>query len=79
MELYEYTVHELIEKLEKGEITSVELVRSYFERIEKLDSKVKAYVSTLKEEALKKAEEIDNKRKAGEVIDTFVYSNGIDE
>ena len=71
MELYEYTVHELIEKLEKGEITSVELVRSYFERIEKLDSKVKAYVSTLKEEALKKAEEIDNKRKAGEKVSKF--------
>ena len=33
MELYELTVHELIEKLEKGETTSEEIVRSYFDRI----------------------------------------------
>ena len=33
MELYELTVHELAEKLEKKEITSEELVKSYFDRI----------------------------------------------
>ena len=33
MKLYEYTVHELIEKLEKGETTSEEITKSYFKRI----------------------------------------------
>ena len=33
MELYELTVHELADKLEKGEITSEEITRSYFDRI----------------------------------------------
>lgn len=35
MELYEYTVHELVEKLEKGEVTSEEITRSYLDRIKK--------------------------------------------
>ncbi len=71
MELYEYTVHELIEKLEKGEITSETLTKSYFDRIKEKDNKVKAYVSTLEESAMKKAKEIDEKRKAGKPVSKF--------
>ena len=66
MELYELTVHELIEKLEKGEITSEEIVKSYFDRIKEKDESVKAYVSTLEEQAIAKAKEVDEKRKNGE-------------
>ena len=33
MELYEYTVYELSEKLESGELTSEQVVKSYFELI----------------------------------------------
>ena len=47
MKLYEYTVHELIEKMEKAEVTSEEITRSYFDRIKEKDSAVKAYISTL--------------------------------
>jgi len=71
MELYEYTVHELTEKLESGEITSEELVKSYFDRIKEKDGQVKAYVSTLEESAIKKAKEVDSKRKAGEKLGKF--------
>ncbi len=71
MELYEYTVHELIEKLEKGEITSETLTKSYFDRIKEKDNKVKAYVSTLEESAMKKAKEIDEKRKEGKPVSKF--------
>lgn len=71
MELYEYTVHELIEKLEKGETTSEEITKSYFKRIKEVEPKVKAYVSTLEEEALEKAKKIDEKRKSGEVLSKF--------
>ncbi len=71
MELYEYTVHELIEKLEKGEVTSEEITKSYFNRIKEKDSKVKAYVSTLEESALKKAKEVDEARKSGKQVSKF--------
>ena len=71
MELYELTVHELIEKLEKREITSEELTTCYFNRIKEKDPMIKAYVSTLEEEAIKKAREVDEKRKNGEKVSKF--------
>ena len=71
MELYEYTVHELVEKLEKGEITSEELTRSYFDRIKEIDPKVKAYISTYEEEAISKAKKVDEDRKAGKPVSKF--------
>ena len=71
MELYELTVHELIEKLEKSEITSEEIVKSYFDRIKEKDESVKAYVSTLEEQAMAKAKEVDAKRKNGEKLGKF--------
>lgn len=71
MELYEYTVHELIEKLEKGKITSEEITRSYFDRIKEKDPMVKAYVSTLEEDAIAKAKKIDEDRKSGKEVGKF--------
>ncbi len=71
MELYEYTVHELVEKLEKGEVTSEEITRSYFDRIKEIDPKVKAYVSTLEDEAIAKAKKVDEDRKAGKPVSKF--------
>ena len=65
MELYEYTVHELADMLEKGETTSYEITKSYLDRIRDVDYKVNAYVSVLEEEALTKAKKIDEERKAG--------------
>ena len=71
MELYEYTVHELVEKLEKGEVTSVEITKSYFDRIKEIEPKVKAYVSILENEAMSKAKKVDEDRKAGKPVSKF--------
>ncbi len=71
MELYEYTVAELADKLQKGEITSVQLTKSYFDRIKELEPSIKAYVTTLEDTAMQKAEEVDNKRKAGEQVSRY--------
>ena len=71
MKLYEYTVHELVEMLEKGEVTSEEITRSYFERIKEIDPKVKAYVSTLEDEAIATAKKVDEDRKAGKTVSKF--------
>ena len=40
MKLYELTVHEIVDKLKTGEITSEELVKSYFERIKEKIKKI---------------------------------------
>ena len=71
MKLYELTVHEIVDKLNSGEITSEELVISYFDRIKEKDGDIKAYVSTLEEKALEKAREIDLRRKNGEKLGKF--------
>ena len=71
MKLYEYTVHELVEMLEKGEITSEEITRSYFERIKEIEPSVQAYVSVLEESAIAKAKQVDEDRKAGKKLSKF--------
>ena len=71
MELYEYTVHELVEKLEKGEVTSEEITRSYLDRIKEKDIYVKAYITVLEDEAIKKAREVDEARKSGKSVSKY--------
>ena len=71
MELYELTVHELMDKLEGGEITSEEIIKSYFNRIKEKDSQVKAYISLLEGEALAKAKKVDEDRKTGKSVSKY--------
>lgn len=71
MELYELTVHELMDKLEAGEITSEEIIKSYFNRIKEKDSQVKAYISLLEDEALAKARKVDEDRKTGKPVSKY--------
>jgi len=66
--LYQETVHELHEKLAKKEISSVELTNAVYDRIDEVEDKVKAYITLGKEDALKKAAEVDRKIAAGEAI-----------
>lgn len=60
MELYSLTAHELSEKLQKKEISCVELVESIYERIESVEPKIDAYNILIKEQAKRKAKELDN-------------------
>ena len=71
MELFEYTVHELIEKLKKQEITSEEIVRSYYDRIKEKEEKIKGYVTLLEEDSINQAKKIDERRKNGEKLGKF--------
>ena len=68
MSLYEKKVHELADMLAKGETTSVEITKAYLQRIEEVEPKVQAYITVDAEGALKKAEEVDRKRSAGEAL-----------
>jgi len=71
MELYEYTVHELADMLNKGEITSEEITKSYFKRIKEKEPEIKAYVSLMEEDAIAKSKKIDEARKNGENVGKY--------
>ena len=71
MDICKLTVHELVDLLEKGEVTSEEVTRAYIDRIKVLDSKVKAYVSVLEEEAIAKAKKVDEDRKSGKKVSKY--------
>lgn len=68
MELFNKTAAELSKMLAAKEISSVELTNSVFDRIDAVESKVDAYVTLDKENALAKASEIDKKRADGEAL-----------
>jgi aspartyl-tRNA(Asn)/glutamyl-tRNA(Gln) amidotransferase subunit A len=68
MKLYELTAHELSGLIKKGEISSLEVTKSIFERIAKIEDKTNAFVTLMKEAALKEAGSIDAKRKKGEKL-----------
>ena len=67
MELYELTVHELMDKLNKKEITSEDITRSYVSRINEKEDNIEAFVTVLSEDAENKAKEIDQKIEKGEI------------
>ena len=68
MELFELTSHELREKLEKKEITVIEVTKAYLDRIRQVDSQVKAYITVLEEKALEKAKEVQTLYDNGEEL-----------
>ena len=66
MEIYELTVHELLEKLDKKEITKEEVLTSYQNRIEEKEKDVQAFITITDKEAkeqLKKIKEEENTSK----------------
>lgn len=67
MEITELTVHELIEKLKNKELTSTEITQSYVDKIKEKEPEVQAFVTTLEDEALKQAKEIDEKKASEEI------------
>ncbi len=58
MELYELTVHELLEKLDNNEITLEDITKSYIDRINDKEKDVQAFVSISDKEALEKVKTI---------------------
>ena len=71
MDITNLTVHELVEKLKNKELTSEDITRAYIDRINNKEPDVKAFATTLCDETLEKAKEIDKKRDAGEKVSDF--------
>ena len=68
MEMYQYTATELSSMLKKKECSAVEVTESVLKRVHAVENQVNAYVTVTEELALKKAEEVDQKRAAGEPL-----------
>jgi aspartyl-tRNA(Asn)/glutamyl-tRNA(Gln) amidotransferase subunit A len=66
MKLNQLTIKEAIEKLDAGDITSVELTQACLDRIKEVDGKVKALLTICETEALAEAAAADERRAKGE-------------
>lgn len=66
--LLELNAYELREKILNKEVTSEELVRMTFEKIERADEEILGFISLRKEKALEEARVIDKKILAGEKV-----------
>ena len=62
------TAHALSEKLKNREISATELTRAHLAHIEETEPSIESFVTVTKEEALLKAEAVDQKIAAGEAI-----------
>ncbi len=67
MEIHELTIHELHDKLKKGELSSVEATKAFLARVEAVEGTVNAFITVTKEEALKDAEAADRRIAAGDM------------
>ena len=68
MDLHKLTAHQLHQLLKAKEVSSVEITKSMFDRIEQVDQQVKAYITVTKEQALSKAQAVDQKIASGQEI-----------
>lgn len=71
MNITELTVHELQEKLKNKELTITEITKAYVDRINEKEKDVQAFVTTLSDEAIKQAEEVQAKVESGEITGDF--------
>lgn len=68
MSIYKLSATEMAKKLRSKEISAVEIINDSFERIEKTEPQIDAFLSLNKENALKTAAEVDEKIAKGEEI-----------
>ncbi|WZL74053.1 Asp-tRNA(Asn)/Glu-tRNA(Gln) amidotransferase subunit GatA [Clostridiaceae bacterium 35-E11] len=68
MELYDLTVHEIMDNLRKKEASAKEVTEATFHRIANVESTIKAYISLCEEKALDWADKVDQQIGAGEGI-----------
>ncbi|MZP30815.1 Asp-tRNA(Asn)/Glu-tRNA(Gln) amidotransferase subunit GatA [Heliobacterium undosum] len=68
MKLYTKTAHELHDLLVRKEVSAIELVKTQAERMQALESKIRAFVTPTVDKALEQAARVDAKIAAGEAI-----------
>ncbi|MCQ2979346.1 MAG: Asp-tRNA(Asn)/Glu-tRNA(Gln) amidotransferase subunit GatA [Clostridia bacterium] len=65
MEIEKLSVKEILELLDSNKVTSVDLVNAYFDRIDKYEDNIGAFVTLTKDYALDRAKKADEERKNG--------------
>ena len=65
MDIVDNSIRETVDLFKKRKISCQEIVRACFERIEKYNLSINAYLTLNKEQALKKAQDVDNNRVKG--------------
>jgi len=68
MELCHLTAHEIHDLLVKREVSAVEVAESVFQQIDKVEDTIHSYITLMREDALAKAAQVDDKISAGEKI-----------
>ena len=67
-DLTSLTITEILQKLDKGETTSVALTQAYLDRIARYDDTIKSFLTVTAEQALARAEVADQQRAQGETL-----------
>lgn len=68
MKIYELTAKELREKIRKKELSPSEVITAYLERIEEIETKVKAFITVTAELALVEAKELEARLGKGDEL-----------
>jgi len=66
--LNQLTAHEVVDLIKKKKITTYEVMQDIFDRIDKVENLIKAFIIINREEALRQAKEVDVKVKNGEEL-----------
>ena len=65
---YQMSSREITKLVKHGQLPAVEVISSVLERITQVEDRIHAFISIMKEEALKRAQEIDKKLKEGKKV-----------
>lgn len=75
MELYELTVHELLDKLDSKEITLEDITKSYIDRINEKEKDIQAFVTITDKDAMQKVKNIKERKTKLEGIPIGIKDN----
>ncbi|HNZ11547.1 MAG: Glutamyl-tRNA(Gln) amidotransferase subunit A [Deltaproteobacteria bacterium ADurb.Bin151] len=67
MELHQLTIHELQKLIQNGEVSSTQITRSVFSRIDEVEERIHSYIRLMKDEALAAAARADEDIKNGNI------------
>lgn len=67
MKIHELTASEMRDRLERGELCSVEIVKALHERADQVEERVNGFAHQFREESLREARHADEERARGEV------------
>ena len=67
MKIYELTASQMRDRLERGELSSVEILKALHDRADQVEDHVNGFVRQFREEALREARRADEERSRGEV------------